>query len=76
MVGDVYYGGGPAVIARLASPALTATRLVADPFAAQPGSRLYRTGERGVWSDDGQLELVAGAATPAAAAPAAWRGRR
>ncbi|WP_066914064.1 non-ribosomal peptide synthetase, partial [Mycobacterium interjectum] len=71
VVGDVYYGGGPAVIARLASPALTATRLVADPFAAQPGSRLYRTGERGVWSDDGQLELVAGAATPAAAAPAA-----
>ncbi len=68
VVGDVYYGGGPAVIARLATPSLTATRLVADPFAAQPGSRLYRTGERGVWSDDGLLELVAGAAPPAPAA--------
>jgi mycobactin peptide synthetase MbtE len=61
VVGDVYHGGGPAVNARLARPSLTATRLVADPFAAQPGSRLYRNGERGVWSDDGQLELLAGA---------------
>jgi mycobactin peptide synthetase MbtE len=70
VVGDVYYGGGPAVIARLATPSLTATRLVADPFAAQPGSRLYRSGERGVWTDDGLLELVANAAPPAPAAPA------
>ncbi len=60
VVGDVYYGGGPAVSARLAGPSLTATRFVADPFAAQPGSRLYRNGERGVWNDDGQLELLVG----------------
>ena len=65
VVGDVYYGGGPAVIARLAGPSLTATRFVADPFAAQPGSRLYRNGERGAWNDDGQLELLAGAKMPA-----------
>ncbi len=71
-VGDVYYGGGPAVIARLARPSLTATRFVADPFATQPGSRLYRSGERGVWTDDGQLELVADnqRPAPAQAAPA------
>lgn len=59
VVGDVYYGGGPAVGARLARPSETATRFVADPFAAQPGSRLYRNGERGVWKADGQLELLA-----------------
>jgi mycobactin peptide synthetase MbtE len=59
VVGDVYYGGGPAIVGRLARPSLTATRFVADPFAAQPGSRLYRNGERGVWTDDGQLQLVA-----------------
>ncbi len=64
VVGDVYYGGGPAVSARLAGPSLTATRCVADPFAAQPGSRLYRNGERGVWSDDGQLELLVGIEPP------------
>ncbi|MCV7102225.1 non-ribosomal peptide synthetase [Mycobacterium palustre] len=68
VVGDVYYGGGVAVSARLPKPSLTATRFVADPFAAQPGSRLYRTGERGVWADDGQLELLTG---PEAAAPPA-----
>ncbi|MDT5146054.1 MAG: mycobactin peptide synthetase MbtE, partial [Mycobacterium sp.] len=69
VVGDVYYGGGPAVHARLATPSLTAARLVADPFAAQPGSRLYRTGERGVWDDDGQLELIAGVEPPASPPP-------
>lgn len=68
VVGDVYYGGGPAVSARLPEPSLTAARFVADPFGAQPGSRLYRTGERGVWTDDGQLELLAG---PGIAAPPA-----
>jgi mycobactin peptide synthetase MbtE len=68
VVGDVYYGGGVAVSARLPQASLTATRFVADPFAGQPGSRLYRTGERGVWTDDGQLELLAG---PETAAPAA-----
>jgi mycobactin peptide synthetase MbtE len=71
VVGDVYYGGGPAVSARLAGASLTSTRFVADPFAAQPGSRLYRSGERGVWSDDGQLELLGGAEMPARSAQAA-----
>ncbi|OSC38582.1 non-ribosomal peptide synthetase [Mycobacterium decipiens] len=73
-VGDVYYGGGPAVGARLARASATATRFVADPFAAPAGSRLYRSGERGVWHADGQLELLAGLANidrpaPAQAAP-------
>ena len=69
VVGDVYHNGGPAVGARMAGPSLTATRFVADPFAPQPGSRLYRNGERGVWSDDGQLELLAGIERPLQAAP-------
>jgi mycobactin peptide synthetase MbtE len=74
VVGDVYYGGGPAVIGRLARPSLTATRFVADPFAAQPGSRLYRNGERGVWTDDGQLQLVADIERPAPAQAAPIAG--
>jgi mycobactin peptide synthetase MbtE len=71
VVGDVYYGGGPAVGARLPEPSLTATRFVADLFAAQPGSRLYRSGERGVWTADGQLELLAGPHVAAPPSPAA-----
>ncbi|MEB3983443.1 amino acid adenylation domain-containing protein [Mycobacterium sp. 663a-19] len=74
VAGDVYYGGGPAVIARLARPSLTATRLVADPFATQPGSRLYRNGERGMWTEDGQLELFAGPERPAPARAASLAG--
>jgi mycobactin peptide synthetase MbtE len=70
VVGDVYYGGGPAVGARLARPSLTATRFVADPFAAQAGSRIYRNGERGVWDARGQLELLADTERPARPAQA------
>ncbi|QUR68221.1 non-ribosomal peptide synthetase [Mycobacterium spongiae] len=73
VVGDVYHGGGLAGRARLPGAALTATRFVADPFAAQPGSRLYRSGERGVWNADNQLELLAETSGPprAQAAPVA-----
>jgi mycobactin peptide synthetase MbtE len=65
VVGDIYYGGGVAVAARLARPSLTATRFVANPFDGQAGSRLYRNGERGVWNNDGQLELLADIERPA-----------
>jgi mycobactin peptide synthetase MbtE len=58
----------------MSGPSLTASRFVADPFAAQPGSRLYRNGERGVWSDDGQLELLAWILRPAPAQAAPVTG--
>lgn len=70
VVGDVYYGGGAADLARLTRPELTATRFVADPFAAQPGSRLYRNGERGIWTEDGRLELLDAIQAVPAAHPA------
>ncbi len=40
----------------LGRPEETAARFVPDPFAAQPGSRLYRTGDRGRHLADGSLE--------------------
>src|SRR5690606_8610392 len=33
-------------------------RFVTDPFAARPGARLYRTGDRGRWRPDGTLEYL------------------
>ena len=42
----------------LGDPAQTAERFVPDPFAAEPGGRMYRTGDRARLRTDGQLEFL------------------
>src|SRR5439155_10926526 len=50
--------GGPQVSrGYLADPALTAAAFLPDPFSAVPGSRMYRTGDRGRRLGSGQLEF-------------------
>jgi non-ribosomal peptide synthase protein (TIGR01720 family) len=44
--GELYIGGATVARGYLNRPALTAERFVPDPFAAEPGARLYRTGDR------------------------------
>ncbi|CAN5718171.1 mycobactin non-ribosomal peptide synthetase MbtE [soil metagenome] len=58
VVGDVYLAGSPLAAARADRATVNATRFIANPFTGEPGSRLYRSGQRGRWCDDGQLELV------------------
>lgn len=60
VIGDVYYAGGAVDDAHRqaesANNVASATRFVANPFDG--GARLYRTGERARWTDDGRLDVV------------------
>jgi len=64
VAGEFYVGGAGLARGYLNRPALTAERFVPDPFSAEPGARLYRTGDVG--------RLVPGAAGP----EAEYLGRR
>jgi amino acid adenylation domain-containing protein len=43
--GEIYVGGDGLARGYLNRPALTAARFVPDPFSAEPGARLYKTGD-------------------------------
>jgi amino acid adenylation domain-containing protein len=56
--GELYIGGAGVGRGYLNRPDLTAERFVPDPFAGQPGARMYRTGDVGLWQDDGTIEFL------------------
>ena len=58
VVGELYYAGEQVVRGYWKRSSLTASRFVANPFAAEPGSRFYRSGDLARWTEDGRLEFV------------------
>jgi amino acid adenylation domain-containing protein len=56
--GELFVGGAGVARGYLNRPDLTAASFVPDPFAAAPGARLFRTGDRVRRRADGALEFL------------------
>jgi acyl-coenzyme A synthetase/AMP-(fatty) acid ligase/acyl carrier protein len=55
--GEIYIGGVGITRGYLHKPDVTAEKFVPDLFGKVPGARLYRTGDRGRYRPDGNLEF-------------------
>ena len=58
VAGELYIGGAGVARGYLNRPELTAERFLSDPFVAEPGARVYRTGDLGRWLPDGNIEFL------------------
>ncbi len=58
IAGELHIGGVGLARGYLGRPELTAERFIPDPFATDPGERLYKTGDRARYLPDGAIEFL------------------
>ena len=58
IAGEIYIGGSGLAWGYLNRPQLTAERFIPDPFSATAGARLYKTGDLGRYSANGNVEYA------------------
>lgn len=56
--GELFAGGDGVARGYLNSPDLTAERFLPDPYSSNFNARMYRTGDRARWREDGTLEFL------------------
>ncbi|MCE7003035.1 amino acid adenylation domain-containing protein [Kibdelosporangium philippinense] len=56
--GELFMAGAGLAIGYLGRPDQTAEKFMPDPFATNPGERMYATGDLVRWNADGQLEFL------------------
>ncbi|MHA4812644.1 amino acid adenylation domain-containing protein, partial [Flavitalea flava] len=56
--GEICIGGAGLARGYLKQPDLTGEKFVADPFRANQGARIYKTGDRGEWLSDGRIRYL------------------
>jgi amino acid adenylation domain-containing protein len=56
--GELFISGVQVARGYLHRPRMTAERFLPDPFAAQPGARMYRSGDQVRWLADGTLDYL------------------
>ncbi len=57
-IGELHVGGAGVARAYVGRPDLTAVAFLPDPFADEPGARMYRTGDRARWLEHGALQFL------------------
>jgi amino acid adenylation domain-containing protein len=58
VVGELLIGGIGVATGYLNRPEMTAEKFIVDPFAAEPGGRIYKTGDLAWWDEDGMIHFI------------------
>ncbi|WP_275346325.1 non-ribosomal peptide synthetase [Xenorhabdus bovienii] len=58
VTGEIHIAGAGVARGYLNRPELTAECFLIDPFTADPGARMYKTGDLGRWLPDGNIEYL------------------